>query len=80
MTAEQSYYQIAIGSVVLRIDISTYKHDCYIKPCELEDEHGTPSFPFLQGQFRFHRTHCDALYVAKNFPSYYVHPRCCSST
>ena len=53
--------------------INAYKHDCYIKPCELEDEHETPSFPFLQGQFHFHRTHCDALYVAKNFPSYYTH-------
>ena len=53
--------------------INAYKHNCYIKPCELEDEHDTPSFPFLQGQFHFHRTHCDALYVAKNFPSYYTH-------
>ena len=53
--------------------ISAYKHDCYIKPCELEDEHNTPSFPFLQGHFRFSRTRCSAMYVAKNFPSYFTH-------
>jgi hypothetical protein len=48
--------------------ITSYKTDCYIKPCELEDEERGSSFHFLQGFFQFGLGGCDVSYVHKNAP------------
>ena len=47
--------------------LHAYKHTCYSKPCELEDEGDQPSFDFLQGMFVFTPTACIARYESKNF-------------
>ena len=47
-----------------------YKHNCYSKPCELEDENDTPEFDFLQGIFVFTPSNCIARYQSKNFTHY----------
>ena len=44
-----------------------YKHNCYSKPCELEDENDTPCLEFLQEIFIFSPTNCIARYQSKNF-------------
>jgi hypothetical protein len=43
-----------------------YKRQCYIKPCELEDEEEGSSFLFLQGRFVFDSRGCHSQYVHKN--------------
>jgi hypothetical protein len=48
--------------------ITSYTTDCYIKPCELEDEERGSSFHFLQGFFQFGPQGCDVSYIHKNAP------------
>ena len=48
--------------------ITSHSSDCYIKPCELEDEERGSSFHFLQGSFAFSSRGCDVSYVHKNAP------------
>jgi hypothetical protein len=43
-----------------------YKRQCYIKPCELEDEEEGSSFFFLQGRFFFDSRGCHSQYIHKN--------------
>jgi site-specific DNA-cytosine methylase len=50
--------------------IDCYRRDCYIKPCELEDEAYGTSFSFLQGTYVFTDTECFCLYMAKNIASF----------
>ena len=52
-----------------------YKHNCYSKPCELEDENDTPEFDFLQGIFVFTPSNCIARYQSKNFTHYVTYGR-----
>ena len=47
--------------------LHAYKHTCYHKPCELEDEADSPSLQFLQGMFVFSPNGCIARYESKNF-------------
>lgn len=56
------------GVVLADALITSYKTDCYIKPCELEDEERGSSFHFLQGFFQFGPHGCDTSYVHKNAP------------
>jgi hypothetical protein len=49
--------------------IDMYKRDCYIRPCQLEDEERGSSFAFLQGDFLFGEFGCSYVYVHKNGPS-----------
>jgi hypothetical protein len=65
-----SYYNASDPRGVSVADalITSYKTDCYIKPCELEDEERGSSFHFLQGYFQFDSGGCDVSYVHKNAP------------
>jgi hypothetical protein len=65
-----SYFNASDPRGVIMADalITSYKTDCYIKPCELEDEERGSSFHFLQGFFQFSSGGCDASYVHKNAP------------
>lgn len=56
------------GAIVADALIRSYKSDCYIKPCELDDEERGSSFHFLQGLFQFGLRGCDSSYVHKNAP------------
>lgn len=49
--------------------IESYKRDCYIKPCSLDDEHRGSHFPFLQGSFSFSGSGCRSDYDHRNGPS-----------
>jgi hypothetical protein len=50
--------------------VDSYKLDCYIKPCELEDEALGTTFSFLQGTYTFSSEGCRCLYMAKNTLSF----------
>ena len=73
-----AYYcrDVPAGRDVAAALITLYTTQCYIKPCELEDEERGTSFPFLQGFFHFHSSHCNFSYLHKNGPSLLAnHPR-----
>jgi hypothetical protein len=50
--------------------IDSYRLDCYIDPCELEDEAFGGTFAFLQGSYSFSSDGCRCMYMAKNTPSF----------
>jgi hypothetical protein len=50
--------------------VDSYRNDCYVDPCELEDEAYGTVFSFLQGSYVFTDHGCCCLYMAKNTESF----------
>ena len=50
--------------------VDSYRKDCYVDPCELEDEAYGTVFSFLQGSYIFTDRGCCCLYMAKNTESF----------